>query len=208
MKLRLAAILLLLSGGIVLWLTTTRSPTIVHSSEPRDSLPADQGSQKTTEAPLAATDPEVTPEVPEETAAASEPQMPGPVMPAPRPVSLAASEEPATATDPESTEGTNPGLPPSAALENVRTAFRQYCLRLGGNPVGSNSEITAALNGQNPRQVVFLSPDDGVQVNGRGELVDNWQTPYFFHQLSRTEMEIRSAGPDRRMWTSDDLVLK
>jgi hypothetical protein len=93
-------------------------------------------------------------------------------------------------------------------LENVRTAFRQYCLRLGGNPVGSNSEITAALNGQNPRQVVFFGPDDGVQINGRGELVDNWQTPYFFHQLSRTEMEIRSAGPDRRMWTSDDLVLK
>ena len=55
---------------------------------------------------------------------------------------------------------------------------------------------------------MFLNPDDGARVNARGELVDNWDTPYFFHQLSRTEMEIRSAGPDRRMWTADDLVLK
>jgi len=206
MKLRLAAILLLLSGGIVLWLTTTRTPKIVRSAEPTNSLLAEQASQKSTTTAL--TVPEGNPEVPDEIAAASEPAMPGPVIPLPKPVSLAASEEPALGTDPEPAEGSSPSLPPTTALENVRTAFRQYCLRLGGNPVGSNPEITAALSGQNPRQVVFLSPDDGAQVNGRGELVDNWQTPYFFHQLSRTEMEIRSAGPDRRMWTSDDLVLK
>jgi hypothetical protein len=206
MKLRLAAILLLLFGGMVMWLTTTRTPTIVRSSEPPSSLLAEQASQKATNDAL--TDPEGNPEVPEETAAASEPALPGPVIPLPKPVSLAAREEPAPGTDPEPTEEVTPGLPAITALENVRTAFRQYCLRLGGNPVGGNSEITAALNGQNPRQVVFLSADDGAQVNGRGELVDHWQSPYFFHQLSRTEMEIRSAGPDRKMWTSDDLVLK
>ena len=45
-------------------------------------------------------------------------------------------------------------------------------------------------------------------VNEKGELVDPWGTPYFFHQLSAMEMEIRSAGPDRIMWTEDDLVIK
>jgi len=37
-------------------------------------------------------------------------------------------------------------------------------------------------------------------------LVDAWGTPFFFHQLSGHEMEIHSAGPDKIMWTADDLV--
>jgi hypothetical protein len=47
-----------------------------------------------------------------------------------------------------------------------------------------------------------------MRVNGDGELVDPWGTPYFFHQLSGTDMEIRSAGPDKTMWTDDDLMTK
>jgi len=78
----------------------------------------------------------------------------------------------------------------------------------GGNPVGNNSEITKALNGANPKQANFIKPEAGMHINGNGELVDSWGTPFFFHQLSATEMEIRSAGPDRTMWTSDDLVIK
>jgi hypothetical protein len=31
--------------------------------------------------------------------------------------------------------------------------------------------------------------------------------PYFFHQLSGDEMEIRTAGADRRLWTAGDRVL-
>ena len=47
-----------------------------------------------------------------------------------------------------------------------------------------------------------------VSRNERGELTDAWGTPYFFHQLSGTEMEIHSAGPDRRMFTGDDLIAR
>jgi hypothetical protein len=90
----------------------------------------------------------------------------------------------------------------------MRSVFRQYNARFGGNPVGTNPEITAALNGANPKQVVFLNSEDGLRVNDRGELVDNWGTPFFFHQISSSEMEIRSAGPDHKMWTRDDLVIK
>ena len=78
----------------------------------------------------------------------------------------------------------------------------------GSNPVGTNPEITRTLSGENPRQVKFLKPESGLRVNSNGELVDPWGTAFFFHQLSGTEMEIRSAGPDRKMWTSDDLVTK
>jgi hypothetical protein len=90
----------------------------------------------------------------------------------------------------------------------MRSVFRQYQARFGGNPVGTNLEITRALNGGNAGQVIFLNPEDGMRLNDQGELIDNWGTPFFFHQLSATRMEIHSAGPDRRMWTADDLVVQ
>ena len=99
-------------------------------------------------------------------------------------------------------------MDPATVLSNMRIAINQYGSMFGGNPVGSNSEITKALNGGNPKEVKFLNEESGLRINGRGELMDYWGTPFFFHQLSGTEMEIRSAGPDRKMWTADDLVTK
>ncbi len=72
-----------------------------------------------------------------------------------------------------------------------------------GNPVGENSEITAALTGANPIGFAFL-PKDHPAINAAGELCDRWGTPFRFHQLSGTQMEIRSAGPDRKFGTADD----
>jgi hypothetical protein len=99
-------------------------------------------------------------------------------------------------------------MEPATVLSNMRIAIQQFGSRFGGNPVGTNPEITQALNGDNPKQVKFISEESGLRINARGELVDYWGTPFFFHQLSGTEMEIRSAGPDRVMWTADDLVTK
>jgi len=92
-------------------------------------------------------------------------------------------------------------------LERMRAAVRQYGDMFGGNPVGNNAEITAALKGNNPRHINFLNADFGMRLNDQGELLDPWGTPYFFHQLSGTDMEIHSAGPDKMMWTDDDLVV-
>ena len=98
-------------------------------------------------------------------------------------------------------------MAPQTALENMRTVIRQYGSTFAGNPVGTNPEITQALQGENPKHLNFLSAD-GNRVNSQGELVDLWGTPYFFHQISGSETEIRSAGPDRVMYTGDDLVIK
>ncbi|HEX7654664.1 MAG TPA: hypothetical protein VF607_14240 [Verrucomicrobiae bacterium] len=99
-------------------------------------------------------------------------------------------------------------LPPATVLDNARVAIHNYCATFGENPVGNNAEITAALRGNNPRQVQFIPPDSGLQVNALGELVDGYGTPFFFHQLSGTVMEIRSAGQDRKLWTFDDQVVR
>ena len=73
-----------------------------------------------------------------------------------------------------------------------------------GNPVGENDEITAALAGDNPLHYAFISPRLRA-INGRGELCDRWGTPIRFHQVSGTDMELRSAGPDRKFGTADDV---
>jgi hypothetical protein len=75
-----------------------------------------------------------------------------------------------------------------------------------GNPVGENAEITAALTGDNPVHFAFIPPTHRA-INARGELCDRWGTPFRFHQLSGTQMEIRSAGPDRKFGTADDAEL-
>ena len=97
-------------------------------------------------------------------------------------------------------------MEPRVVLDNVHNAISNYGQRFGGNPVGSNAEITRALDGENPGQVHFLKAEAGMRVNEKGELIDAWGTPYFFHQLSSAVMEIHSAGADKIMWTDDDLV--
>lgn len=89
-------------------------------------------------------------------------------------------------------------------LDELFVAFQTNFPRLG-NPVGENAEITAALTGDNPAKFVFISLRHRA-VNARGELCDRWGTPFRFHQVSGTQMEIRSAGPDRKFATADDTL--
>jgi hypothetical protein len=88
-------------------------------------------------------------------------------------------------------------------LNELLVAFQTNFPRLG-NPVGENTEITAAFTGDNPAKFVFISPRHRA-VNARGELCDRWGTPFRFHPVSGTQMEIRSAGPDRKFATPDDV---
>ena len=182
--------LALITAGVVLLKTAgpTAAPTVAGglaettdaSSDPRQTA-AGRSSQ------------------PSPRATASGPAPPAPVAPPPG-VAL-----PPAAVPPMPAEFSN--TPPAVILESLRTCFRDFGSAFGGNPVGTNPEITSALNGGNPKQTVFLR-QDGNRINSRGELVDAWGTPYFFHQLSALDMEIHSAGPDLKMWTDDDLVIK
>ncbi|MBL9212627.1 MAG: hypothetical protein JNL92_19355, partial [Opitutaceae bacterium] len=90
-------------------------------------------------------------------------------------------------------------------LDIVRQLFEAWLSNFPreGNPIGENAEITAALMGEN-RLGLALIPRGHRALNDRGELCDRWGTPLRFHQLSGTQMEVRSAGPDRKFGTDDD----
>ncbi len=109
----------------------------------------------------------------------------------------------------DSTTDTNESanLPPLTVLDKARVVMHNYRAAFGENPVGTNPEITAALMGKNPKQINFVA-DSSLRVNEKGEMLDAYGTPFFFHQISGQEMEIRSAGQDRVMWTGDDLVTR
>lgn len=96
-------------------------------------------------------------------------------------------------------------VPPEIAVENMSRTIHQYGEMFGGNPVGDNADFTRQLGGQNPKHINFINVEAGMQIQD-GQLVDPWGTPYFFHQLSGSDTEVRSAGPDKIMWTADDIV--
>jgi hypothetical protein len=86
-------------------------------------------------------------------------------------------------------------------IDLYRRAFKS------GNPTGENMDITAYLTGTaNPKQPgrVFPAKHNAIR---QGQIVDRWGTPYCFHPLSAFKMEIRSAGPDRSLYTKDDVVI-
>lgn len=92
-------------------------------------------------------------------------------------------------------------------IENVGLMLRDFRTVQGENPVGTNAEIMKSVMGGN-KKGAQLGPPTGMALNEQGELVDRWGTPVFFHQNSATDMEIRSAGPDRKLYTSDDIITK
>ena len=88
----------------------------------------------------------------------------------------------------------------------VMNLFSAYRTRYRGFPVGEdNAAFVHALTGHNPGKLAFL-PRNHPAIDARGQLLDRWGQPFFFHLLSREALEIRSAGPDQKLYTADDLI--
>jgi len=96
---------------------------------------------------------------------------------------------------------------PEEDVQILDAILRFYRLVYNTNPVaGENFEVIGALTGENPHKIVVF-PADHPDINDAGELNDRWGTPYYFHALSGTQLDIWSAGPDRKRNTRDDLKL-
>ncbi len=82
-----------------------------------------------------------------------------------------------------------------------------YAVKLGSHPSGDNIDILEKLRGKNEKNFAWF-PKDHPSLTSEGALLDRWGTAYFFHSLSSKETEIRSAGPDRKLFTEDDVIRK
>jgi dienelactone hydrolase len=67
-------------------------------------------------------------------------------------------------------------------------------------------ELVAALAGENAHRIRFIDPASPF-INADGELLDRWQVPLFFHFVEADDVGVRSAGPDRVLWTADDVMM-
>ena len=70
-------------------------------------------------------------------------------------------------------------------------------------PLGDNRDVVRALTGHNRRGLVLV-PTNDTSLRG-GQLVDRWGTPYWFHARSADAIVVVSAGPDRKLFTVDDV---
>lgn len=101
----------------------------------------------------------------------------------------------------------DPALKPEDDLTLMSRALGNFSLLVKGNdplPLGANEDIADALRGKNKAHLRFL-PDDSPVFDKQGCIIDRWGTPLYFHAESRDHLDIRSAGPDKQMWTADDL---
>jgi hypothetical protein len=99
-----------------------------------------------------------------------------------------------------------PGTPPDREVRIVADLLLLYRRAFAVFPAGeSNAQILNALRGNNPQRLPIF-PAGHPRLNADGALCDAWGMPFFFHQISREEMTVRSAGPDRALFTADDLT--
>ena len=79
----------------------------------------------------------------------------------------------------------DPARPPERDLAAVALVMENFLLLNKGaaqRPLSANEEWAAALRGLDGRSERVL-PDDHPVLNRRGQLVDRWGTPLFFHSV-------------------------
>ena len=91
------------------------------------------------------------------------------------------------------------------ALHELVTQYLQALQRRQGPPIGDDVDLAKALTGNNPFKRAVI-PKNHPALSPDGHLRDRWGTPYHVHARSSTGYDIRSAGPDRKLFTEDDLV--
>ena len=98
--------------------------------------------------------------------------------------------------------------PPQRDLEILREMLLSFTTSLkvaNLPPLGDNQDITAALTGRNRMKLVVIPPSHP-SVDAKGRLLDRWGTPYHFHARSADSFDLRSAGPDKVLFTADDVT--
>jgi len=91
-----------------------------------------------------------------------------------------------------------------AALADIVTNFLESTAPDQRHAMGTNEEITRKLS--DPSQMGGGAIPLNHPAMMHGQLVDRWGSPWFFHQQSSNVIEVRSAGPDHKLFTDDDVT--
>ncbi len=99
------------------------------------------------------------------------------------------------------------GNSPAEDIEHIMSLifFYDHYLKEGTIPTGMNEDFVDALTGKNSQRVRLIKKSHP-SIDKHGRFIDQWESPYFFHSISSKEFSVRSAGPDRELYTEDDIV--
>jgi hypothetical protein len=101
----------------------------------------------------------------------------------------------------------NTNLPPQNDLTLMARLIENSLLlskSAANRPLSANEDWADFFLGKNAAHERFL-PAKHPSLNANGQLIDRWDTPLFFHASGAGRYEIRSAGPDKHLWTDDDI---
>ena len=154
-------------------------------------------SNQTAPAKAPSSDPNIVPTPPE---SFSRPSVTAPKEPAPIRHKITFLSASALADELHSPESS--GADDLHLIDSLFIAYRQA---IKANPSGENYEIIEALTGGNAKRIAVFPPNHPA-ISNDGTLLDRWGSPYHFHSISASNMEIRSAGPDRILWSDDDIL--
>jgi hypothetical protein len=102
--------------------------------------------------------------------------------------------------------GPAPDRDPNGEPQQVLAMLDAWRRATGRFPVAEdNAGLMRQLTSRTGNRPPLIQPDHP-RLNTRGELLDPWDTPYFFHHIAAQHLEVRSAGPDRTFYTDDDIV--
>ena len=91
-----------------------------------------------------------------------------------------------------------------ASLEDIVINYLHSLPDSRRPPLGTNEEITRALTDRGTLGESAIPTSHPAIVSG--QLVDRWGNPWHFHQQAADLIEVRSAGPDGRLFTRDDIT--
>lgn len=91
-----------------------------------------------------------------------------------------------------------------ASLADLVTNYLQAAPADRRPAMGANEEIAKALTDKDALGDAALPEDHPALIGGK--LVDRWGNPWFFHQEAADVIEVRSAGADGKLFTSDDVT--
>jgi len=89
-------------------------------------------------------------------------------------------------------------------IAQLQRALANYFREYNTLPAGNSDAAMKSLTGDNPRKFVFFA-FSAARAGTDGAFLDEWKTAFRITFPKPATAEVRSAGPDRKFGTRDDV---